>query len=161
MDFVQKNKNALIVGGIVLVLIVVGIVATKFNGADKKNASGNDSILPEIEAIPTVDSSVKVELTADKLQHEATLTVTDFPAGTTTIEYSLSYDATVEGETVPKGVIGTLDIEGTGSSVTKAITLGTCSSGTCKYDIISGKVSVELKFTGDYGAKLYQGQFDL
>lgn len=161
MDNILKNKNALITGGIIVVLLVGGIALTQMNGSKGSNGSEKESTLPESEVIPTVDASVKVTLEADKLLHEATLAVENYPDGTDEIEYSLSYDATVDGEAIPKGVIGTLEIVSGKNSVSKAVTLGTCSSGTCKYDKITSKISVELKFHGDYGSQLYQGDFDL
>ena len=157
----MKNKNIVITGVIVLVLVIVGAFLTSRNGSGSKKSVNDTSILPENEVIPTVDSSVIVTVSADKLKHEATISVEDYPDGTTGIEYALSYDATVDGEAVPKGVIGSLEIDKKSSKVSKIVTLGTCSSGTCKYDKILGKVSLELKFQGDYGSQLYQGSFDL
>ncbi len=157
----MKNKNVMVTGVIVLVLVVGGFLLTSRGGASGKKSVNDTSTLPDNEVIPTVDSSVLVTLTADKLLHEAVLTVDNYPAGTTGIEYALSYDASVDGENVPKGVIGDFVLDSKTSKVSKEVTLGTCSSGTCKYDKIMSKVTVELKFKGDYGSKLYKSDFDL
>lgn len=157
----MKNKNILVTGAIVLILVVGGFLLTSRNGDSSKKSVKDTSTLPDNEVIPTVDSSVEVTLTADKLLHEATLTVNSYPEGTTGIQYALSYDASVDGENVPKGVVGDLKIEPKSTTTSKQVTLGTCSSGTCKYDKIMSKVTVELKFKGDYGSKLYKGEFDL
>ncbi len=157
----MKNKNVLVTGIIVLVLVVGGFMLTSRGDADKKKSVNDITTLPDNEVIPTVDASVLVTLTADKLLHEATLTVDSYPEGTTSIEYALSYDASVDGENVPKGVIGDFELDPKSTKVTKQVTLGTCSSGTCKYDKIMSKVTVDLKFKGTYGAKIYKGDFDL
>ena len=157
----MKNKNVIVTGVIFLVLVIGGFLLTSRGGNDSKKSINDTSTLPDNEVIPTVDSSVVVSLTADKLLHEAELTVDNYPAGTTSIEYALSYDASVEGENVPKGVVGSFVLDDKSTKVTKDVTLGTCSSGTCKYDTITSKVTVDLKFMGSYGSKLYKGDFDL
>ena len=159
MEFFVKNKNAVIVGVIVLVLVGAGLLLTRERGgiADE---TGKKTTLPGVEIYPTVDASVLVNLEVDKLLQNATLSVENYPATTTSLEYELSYDALVNGETVPKGVIGTIEVDGE-KIISKEITLGTCSSGTCKYDVGVKSIHVTLKFVGDYGANLYTGDFKL
>lgn len=159
MEAFQKNKNAVIVSVIILVLVGVGLLLTRGNGDDSANAD-KKSTLPGVEILPTVDSSVVVNLEADKLVHNVTLSVEHYPAGTTSVEYELSYDANVEGEIVPKGAVGDIKVDGE-SIISKEITLGTCSSGTCKYDEGITKTHLLLKFVGSYGAKLFTGDFEL
>lgn len=159
MEFLQKNKNVVVVVGILLVLLVGGFVLTR-GGADSSANKDTESTLPDVEVLPTVDPSVIVKLEADAKGQNVTLMVENFPATTRSIEYELSYDALVEGETVPKGVIGDIDVKGT-KPVLKEITLGTCSSGTCKYDDGIKSIHVTLKFVGGYGAQLFTGDFKL
>ena len=144
MESMMKNKNVLVTGIIVLVLVIGGFLLTSRGGDSSKKTVNDTSTLPDNKVIPTVDSSVVVTLTADKLLHEAVLSVENYPAGTTGIEYALSYDASVDGENVPKGVIGDLKLESGATKVSKQVTLGTCSSGTCKYDKILSKVTVDV-----------------
>lgn len=160
MEALQKNKNAVITVIIILILIVGGFMFTR-GGADDSAADGTrDTVLPNVIALPTVDPSVEVTLELDAKGQEAILTIDNYPKGTNFIEYELSYDALVGGDPIPKGVIGTIEIEGKGPA-SKEITLGTCSSGVCKYDEGVEKVKVTLKFDGTYGAQLYENEFEL
>ncbi|HVZ67323.1 MAG TPA: hypothetical protein VG917_03605 [Patescibacteria group bacterium] len=142
MDFLKKNK--MIVGLIVVVLVVGGLalLLTKHktgstgNTADQTDVSNVKTLKPEDIGL---ELSVKpdgksVDLTANKLD------------GVKSIEYEVSYDATVtdEGETanVPRGVVASpIDVNGK-SSISKEILLGTCSANVCKYD----KVTSDIKF---------------
>ena len=66
----------------------------------------------------------------------------------------------MDGEYVPKGVIGDSDVTD-GVQVEKKITLGTCSSGTCKYDQGVKSIHALIRFTGSYGAQMFEGDFEL
>ena len=155
-----KDKNMLIIIGVIVIIILVGLFITKGRGGQSKDADSRESVLPDVELLPTVDSSVTVSLSADKLKQDATLEISNIPNGTELIEYELSYDASVEGERVPTGVIGTIEFDGE-DPVVRKITLGTCSSGVCKYDKGVNEVRVTLKFEGDYGARLFEDIFKI
>ena len=58
-------------------------------------------------------------------------------------------------------MIGTMTIDGGKKEVEKQLTLGTCSSGTCVYHKVEGKIQLTLKFSGDYGQKLYEKEHEL
>lgn len=157
----KKNKNMIMTGGIIILLVVVGLFFTQSSRKNAGNQDGGDDVLPQVEVLPTVDSSVKVSLKPDAKVQEIEVSVSAIPAGTTAIEYELSYDADVEGSRVPKGAIGTIDIEDKSDSITRKITLGTCSSGTCKYDKGIKSIKLSLKFQGDYGLRLFEKEFKI
>ena len=161
MEALKKNKHAVIVIGIILILALAGWFITRGGGNDNADESDKDSILPNAEVIPTVDPSVKVSLEADALNQEVTITVEDLPEGTDSIEYEFTYDSFPDGSTKPKaeGLIGELDIENDVAS--KQITLGTCSSGVCRYHEGVKLVNVYLKFNGTYGAQIFEDEFEL
>ena len=156
MNKLNKNHQIFVIVVIILTLAVGFFLFLKSNKPDSKS----NETLPQTEILPTVDSNVLVDLEADRKKQEVILTVSGIPAKTSTIEYELSYDADVDGESVPRGAIGTFDIAGE-DSINKKITLGTCSSGTCKYDKGVEKVKVSLRFTGDYGVKIFEKEFDI
>lgn len=158
MDKMQKNKQIMIVGVIVILVVVAGFFLTRKSGMSNDIAQQPQDVLPEEQAIPTVDASVQVELTADRLKREVTLSVTGIPSGTENIEYEMSYIA--DGN-LPKGVIGAIEVGGKTSIEKDGITLGTCSSGACVYDKGVKSVQVNLKFTGDYGAKVFEKEFEI
>jgi|SRR3989344_6753696 len=154
----KKNRNIIVVGTVIILLVIVGLFITQGNKEKGKNNGAN--ALPDVELIPTVGPGVKVTLEADAKKKEAIMEINGIPKGTDFIEYELSYNALVDGESVPKGVIGTIEYNGD-DPVSRDITLGTCSSGTCKYDEGVNKVKVTLKFQGDYGAQLFEDEFEI
>lgn len=153
-----KNKKILIVLVIVSVLFIGSVVLKVKSSQQKKMTKevAKEEILPESEILPTVDSRVLVNLTS-KDKKEATLTIKNIPSGTSIIDYELSYLASGN---LPKGVVGTVDVEGK-NSVERKITLGTCSSGSCVYDQGITSIKVNLKFEGDYGSQLFDKEFKI
>lgn len=154
----MKNKNVMVVGGILLILVIGGFLLTR-SGGGSKQSSKLDS-LPDVEVIPTVGPEVKVSLKADKLKQEVAMSIAGVPDGTSSIEYEFSYDKIVDGESIPDGAIGTIEFDGE-DPVSRDITLGTCSAKVCKYHEGVKLIKVVLKFQGDYGSKLFQDEFEI
>lgn len=163
-----KNQKMMIIGGVILVvLLVAGIFV--FNSRQSKQRTSSDG-LPEDSIIPTVDGSVVVELEQGAKKGEAILTIKNAPNGTRGIEYTISYDAeSTEGEggPVPQGAIGKCTKDGNvwqcgePSAAGRKIVLGTCSSGVCRYHKIIGDVRVSLKFSGDYGERIFEKDYEI
>jgi len=153
-----KNKKMFIVLSIVSILLIGGVILKVKSSQQKKTLEEvkKEEVLPKSEIVPTVDSSVSVNLTS-KDKKEAILTIENMPKGTSTIEYELSYLASGN---LPKGVVGTIDVEDE-ESVERKITLGTCSSGSCVYDQGVKSIKVNLKFEGDYGSKLFEKEYEI
>lgn len=153
----EKNKMYM-VGGVVFFIIVFVIGFMVMNNSKKEVAKETTKeVLPESEIIPTIDSSVKVDLKAENNNHEVVLTIDGIPTGTTDIEYELSYLAK---KTLPKGAMGTVEVKAS-NSIEKKITLGTCSSGTCVYDEDVESVEVSLRFNSESGSKSFKKEFAL
>lgn len=152
----DNKKMLIIVVVVVLVLVTGGVLLLSKKSANKENQT--DSSIQNEAAIPTVDASVKVELSALPGKKDVLLSIKGIPSGTETLEYELSYEARNQG---PQGVITQpIDISGQ-SSYEKKITLGTCSSGTCVYHDVVGDISLSLKFTGTYGQRIFEKEFPL
>lgn len=148
-------KQYLIVGGIILVLIVVAVGIITTSSKKKETAKAKETVFEQpAEVIPTVDSSVVVEIDG---KTDATISISGLPAGTEEIEYELSYN-TKSGSI--EGVFGTIKADGA-STASEDITFGTCSSGVCRYHDIVGKVKGTFKFTGKYGKRLLEKEFSL
>lgn len=154
----EKNKIKIVVGAMVLILVIlVGAKLFIFNKAGQKEQK--TEVLPTEVLIPTVDSSVKVDLKSATAGRDVTLSIEGIPSGTKSMEYSLSYNTVKQGI---QGVIGTVsstDIKG--KSYSKDLTLGTCSSGTCVYHEVDGPISLSLKFSGSFGEKIFEKDFNL
>ena len=153
-NFIMKlNKKFYIGALIVIVILVAGVFIFSRKQAGKQVV---DSTSPTDQILPTVDSSVLVSLTAQSGNKELLLKASNIPSGTQSVDYELSYQTAQQGL---QGVIGTVSSEG--SSFEKKLTLGTCSSGTCVYHQVVGKIKLTLKFTGDYGEKLFEKEYEL
>ncbi len=149
------QKTTIILGGVFLVLFIVSgywlLIGKKASVNNK-----NEQIVSSDGAIPTIDSSVKISLTALTGKKEVLLSIKNIPENTTGLEYILSYE-TAEGGL--QGVNSTAEI--IGSNFEKKITLGTCSSGTCVYHNIKDKIKVELIFKGNNGDKYFTKEYEL
>jgi len=145
----------MVIGGIFLLLFILSGYWL-FIGRKASTNKINKQTIPSDGAIPTIDSSVKISLTALTGKKEVLLSIKNMSLNTTGLEYILSYE-TVEGGL--QGVNSTAEI--TGRDFEKKITLGTCSSGTCVYHNIKDKIKVELVFKGDYGARYFTKEYEL
>ena len=154
-NIMKIRKQYLIIAGVVIIILLV--VIYWFFG--RKNVSNNQALIisPTEAVIPTIDSSVIVDLTSTTAGKEVLLSINKIPSGTNTIDYELSYQTAQQGL---QGVIGTITITND-SSYKKTITLGTCSSGKCVYHQVVGKIKLTLKFTGEYGDKIFEKEYGI
>lgn len=159
MDLLTSKKTLLIGGAVIL---VVGAVSYYFFiPKSEQNESGpkTNNVLNQGENVaPTVDASVKVQLTSGVGKKDAELKVDAVPPGTQTVEYELSYQEKQKGL---QGVLGTVTLEENQTEFNKQITLGTCSSGRCVYHEVVGKVKATLKFSGSYGDKIFEKEYEM
>jgi len=150
-----NQKTTMIFGGFFLVLFIFSgywlLIGRKATVNNK-----NEQIIPTDAVIPTIDGSVKISLTSLTGRKEVMLSIKNMPKNTNSLEYILSYE-TIEGGL--QGVNSTAEI--TDSDFEKKITLGTCSSGTCVYHNIKGKIKVELVFKGNNGDKYFTKEYAL
>jgi hypothetical protein len=149
----MKNKAVIIIAVVVLLIGVVFII-NKNKGSSSQKASTKPT--PE-EVLPTVDASVQVDLVPITGKKEMLLKISSIPASTQTIDYELSYATAEQGL---QGIIGTISISGD-KNYEKQLTLGTCSSGKCVYHQVVGKIKVVLKFSGDYGERIFEKEYEI
>ena len=141
----------------ILTILIIGAVLISSRKPEIKKP-GNEELLPTEVIIQTIDKSVKVSLISSSLGKEVTLQIKGIPSGTETIDYELSYQTAQQGL---QGVIGTLQLKPAESEVDKTLTLGTCSSGTCVYHQVTGKIRLNLRFTGEYGDKVFEKEYQI
>ena len=149
----KLNKKSYIIGAVLLVLLTTVFFVFGRKQAPKEIINETSEIE---ELIPTIDSSVKVSLDSVAGSRELLLKVDNLPSNTQSVDYELSYQTAQQGL---QGVIGTVTNEG--DSLEKKLTLGTCSSGTCVYHQVVGKIKLTLKFTGEYGEKIFEKEYGL
>lgn len=165
-EFVKNNKVLAGVGVITIIIIVVAL--TRVTGG-AKNQSGNESVLENEPTIAMVDSSVIVTVKPSTKKGEVEIEIKNAPAGTKQADIEMSYNrkpqATddIEGaESIPDGILSTCEFAGNSRNCKKdGITLGTCSSGVCRYHQLAGPASVTIRFSGTYGEKLFEKQYEL
>lgn len=143
--------------GIIFFLFLMLLVGVTFffnlrNNRNKDNK--NNLIVPTETVIPTISPEVKVNLNYVNNLRDVFLTIDNIPKRTNTIEYIITYE-TKEGAL--QGVNGTIEVKN--SSYEKKITLGTCSSGTCVYHQVKGKIKLELIFKGDFGQRYFSREY--
>ncbi len=153
-----KNKYFLTIIGIVLV-IIVGFIITRVTSQQDAKTNGEGSTLPEIEAIPTVDDSVKVKLVPDKLIQRLTLTITGIPDGVKSFEYTLTYEKIQDGEKVLDGAYNKVEFDGE-EPYEDVIVLGTESKGAYTYHRGVESATLSIKFDGTKGPSLYENTFE-
>ncbi len=148
-----QNKKILLL--VLLVFFLIIFLFFALTGKKSKTKKPTTTPLSDELVIPTVDSSVRVELNKLSSGQEVLLKIENAPKNTQLIEYELSYDTISQGY---QGVIGSFD--GRPEQVyEKKIYLGTCSSGTCVPHQLKGKIKVSLKFSGNYGERVYEKEF--
>ena len=151
------RKKLMVMGGAELTVLIIGGVLLGSRKSEVKEQA-NEDLLPTEVVIPTVDKSVKVSLVSSSQGREVTLQINGIPRGTETIDYELSYQTAEQGL---QGVIGTIQLDQGEGAVDKNLTLGTCSSGTCVYHQVAGKIRLNLRFTGEYGDKVFEKEYQL
>lgn len=151
------KKKLMMIGGIVLTVLIIGGVLISSKKTEVKKQEDGD-LLPTEVVIPAVDKSVKVGLVSSNLGREVTLQIKGIPSDTESIDYELSYQTAQQGL---QGVIGTIQLKSGETEVDKSLTLGTCSSGTCVYHDVTGKIRLNLRFTGEYGDKVFEKEYEL
>lgn len=143
MNNLLKNKLALL--GIGAVVIVVGIAIFIFVQNSKKASvvAGPEETVEE-QAIQMSPEDIGLKLTSNRNNTEVTMEITDV-SKFNSFEYEMNYDAEIDGEMVPRGAIGSGNVEVGETTIKKEITIGTCSSGKCKYDTGVIKVSFVIR----------------
>ena len=167
-----NRKTMIVFGGVFLALIILSVFGYwLFIGRNSTTSKKSEQIVQSDSVLPTVDSSVKVDLKSSK-KGEAILSIISAPNGTKSIEFEMSYlvvnaDTGEGGGTVSQGAIGKCSESngvwecGEPSESGRKIVLGTCSSGVCRYHNITGPIKVALKFSGSFGEKMFEKEFTL
>ena len=153
-----KNKSMMIIGAVAVISIVIIAGWLLMKKDNPKVTEKSPTVIKNEAAIPTVDASVQVDLAYTEPRKKVRITVNSIPAKTDMIEYAVTYDLSNGGL---QGFQGEIKPAGKAEAVTDGKNLGTCSSGVCRYDDITGHMKIDMKFTGDYGERLFEKEFQL
>lgn len=142
MQKLMKNRLALAgIGAVLIVILIAGFIFLQ-NSKKTSEIVEEDSI--EEQAIEISPEDIGLTLTPNAANTEITMEITDV-SKFNSFEYEMNYDAEVEGEVVPRGAIGSGEVESGETTITRDITIGTCSSGKCKFDTGVTKVSFIIR----------------
>lgn len=140
MKKLLENKLALL--GIGAVVVVFGIAGFMFFQNSQENEDSTEEVVEE-QAIEISPEEIGLVLTPNANNTEITMEIADTSLFDS-FEYEMSYDAEVNGEIVPRGAIGSGEVEDN-EPITRDITIGTCSSGKCKYDTGVTKITFIIR----------------
>lgn len=150
---------------IIIVIVIILLLGGGWYVMGMKNTKTEELVPVEEEA--TVQTLSPESLGLDlqfRKDGKAAKIIIGNAKGIQAIEYQISYQKNQDGEDVPEGLIGDIDMtQVSGGTVeTDYREFGTCSSGTCRYDNVTSPVKITLKITKDDG-KVYQSEksFDL
>lgn len=156
MQEVLAQKKTMVIAAVVVLLLVLGSGAYILLGTSQKQAAPAPSTdqAQQTQTVPTLaPSAIGMSLAVTRQGKSVTMTI-DNPTGISSISYEVTYTANSNGNDVPRGVIGTLNV-GTGDTKeTQEVVLGTCSD-VCHYDTVVSPVKFSLKVTKTDG-KVYE-----
>ncbi len=156
MDKIRTHWK-IVVASIVIITIIVGLVMI-INKFFRKPTTNKQS--GQIKStLKAADPNIKVDLKPADLGKTLTLTITNYPSDITSIEYELTYQTENNKQ---EGVFGQIKLENREKSIQRELTLGTCSSGVCRYhNLTDGLGLLTIKFNSPKGASRFQKEFKL
>jgi hypothetical protein len=143
----MQNKNYIIIG---VVILLLGLGA--FFYLSSRNA---EPVVPvenslDEEVVTLSPEEIGLELVASANNRQVKFVINK-PDGISALEYELSYEADAAGGEegrISRGVAGEEELDGTEEVYeSKFLDLGSCSSGTCRYDTGVESVNLLLKVT--------------
>jgi len=163
----MNKKKKMIVGAVCAVVVVFGLWFA--SNANKKDiGQETENVLENEPTIAPVDASVIVNLKEATKRGEVEIIVSNAPEGTKKAEMELTYNREkrpedeTDSDVIPDGVLAGCDFKSGQRSCTKAgITLGTCSSGVCRYHTVVGKIKLSIIFSGSYGERSFEKEYKL
>jgi hypothetical protein len=157
----KKNRNLSIAIAVVIVVIVLAgvflLTRTLGNSVSQQQVSQTPAPTDQ-PVLKVAPADLGITLTSGPGNQTAVLGVADTKE-IVSLDYELSYMATVNGAQVARGAIGHIDIKNKGTPVKESITLGTCSD-VCHYDVGVSNIAITLKITKTDG-KVYQSNLTL
>lgn len=160
LDTLKKNRNLSIAAAVVIVLVVLAgvFLITRFSKNSANQQTNQAPAATDQPILKVAAADLGITLTAGPGNKTAILGVAD-TKDIVSLDYELSYMATVNGAQVARGAIGHIDIKSKGTPVKQEITLGTCSD-VCHYDVGVTDIKVTLKINKSDG-KTYQADLAL
>lgn len=152
MESLKSKKIISLIAALLIIVIVAG-GAFMFMKNQKPKAPADDmfasSDLPELTP---EDVGMVVTMRKD---NKAVMFELKKATDIKKVEYTIEYEAEVDGETANQGIFGEMNIAEDGITKTDFREFGTCSAGKCRYDNVTSDITITLKVTKKDG-KEYQ-----
>lgn len=156
----MKEKRLLIIGAVILILVFVGggffLLNSRGADVDEEEVAEFEEDYPELDP-----SEIGLEMEANSNGRQVRFTISK-ASDIESIEYDLSYEADLSGAEAAEGGEGRIQRGVTGEDTVTGdsfesdwLDLGSCSSGTCRYDTGVEEVTLVLKVTKKDG-NIYQ-----
>lgn len=151
----MKNKQVIIAVVAVVVLLVLGGIFVMMKGSSSSKSTANQTANLDEDVIKLEPSDVGLKILPLSNNHQIKFSLSK-ASGITHIEYELSYEADSAGGSsedgdssgrITRGVAGEDTIDSQSTYTSKVLDLGSCSSGTCRYDKGVTGVHLLLKLT--------------
>jgi len=152
-----KDKRVLIAAGVAvvaLILIFAGVFML-MKGSNSAQTAQQAATPTEAPVLSLQPGDIGLTLVEAADMQTATMTITK-TGDITSVDYQLSYNALVSGQSIPRGTIGHVDVKTPGQTITQKMVFGTCSD-VCHYDTGITQVQLIVKVTKTDG-KVYQVQ---
>lgn len=154
---VVKPKSNLVKFAVIF-LLIAGLIGGGILLLGKGRTSSIKESATPTPFLPPADPRIKVDLQPKDKGKTVLLTISNYPEDVYLIEYELTYRSDKKQE----GVFGTIKLQLGETSISREITLGTCSSGRCVYhNLADGKGLLTIKFNAKSGASRFQKEFQL
>ena len=152
----MKYKNWYIIAAVVVALIVL-VGGGVWLLASKKTATQQiPAFSDQTQQVLTLQPDAIGLSVAFRSDNKAMKFTVGNASGINSIEYQISYTKSLQGQNVPEGLIGTVDMNpGDKTAGIGYREFGTCSSGVCRYDTVVSPVTLTLKIVKSDG-KIYQ-----
>lgn len=150
-----KDKRVLVIIGVAvlaLVLIIIGVFLMMRNSNSSQNTQ---PVAGPVEApvLTLQPTDIGLTLTATSNMQRATMKISK-TSDIASVDYQLSYNAEVSGQSIPRGTIGHVDVKTPGQAISQDMVFGTCSD-VCHYDTGITQIKLIVKVTKTDG-KIYQ-----
>lgn len=153
MDLIRQHKKIIAAVAVFLILTVAGGIFL-FARQSSSPSEPTDEIIEtsDLPMLSPEDIGMEVTVRKDGKALMFELTKAD---DIDLVEYTIEYEKEIDGETVPEGIFGLMEIGKDGITKTDFREFGTCSSGKCRYDNVVSDIKIVLKVTKKDG-KEYQ-----
>ncbi|MEI6532284.1 MAG: hypothetical protein WCO06_00435 [Candidatus Roizmanbacteria bacterium] len=161
MEYIKNNKKLLYIFVIIIGVIVIAVVfavMTRSNAKKQVKKVVVNSELPDVAVIPTIESSVGVQLNQLLPKKEVEFIFNNIPQGTERIELELTFKTTEKDQ---DGSYAEIKIESGAKSGKQKFVFGTASSGVMRYVTVVGDISLNAVFHGSYGERMLTKNFSL